>query len=110
MDEFHTSGVAENALTKDSKSIERQGNNISVPIGEWVEVPKGMIVAPNTYVDAHGVMRSSVDHSCVVWHNKGCERRGIHASEIVYDPATSAPWCPTCWEKNRIAKVFRGGQ
>ena len=78
-----------------------------VPVGEWVTVPAGMIVAPDTYVDAEGVLRAAHDDSCVVWHNKGCEKRGIHASEIVYDPETNAPWCPNCWEKKRIESLFK---
>lgn len=80
-----------------------------VPVGEWVIVPRGMVVAPDTYVDSDGVLRASGDDSCVVWHNKGCEKRGIHASEIVYDPETNAPWCPNCWAKKTLNDLFCKG-
>lgn len=80
--------------------------NVTVPVGEWIDVPAGMLAVPNTYVDDAGVLRSAGDHSCVVWHNHGCEVRGIHASEIVYDPETHAPWCPKCWETKRIQNLF----
>lgn len=77
-----------------------------VPVGEWVNVPTGMMAAPDTYVDGEGVLRSSGDDSCVVWHNTGCEKRGIHASEIVYDPETQAPWCPKCWQFKEIQNLL----
>jgi hypothetical protein len=80
-----------------------------VPVGEWVTVPRGMVVAPDTYVDAEGVLRAVSDDSCVVWHNKGCEKRGIHASEIVYDPETNAGWCPKCWAVKRLNTMFCKG-
>lgn len=84
----------------------QETSNFDVPVGEWVNVPAGMLAVQNTYVDDHGVLRSTTDHSCVVWHLKGCEKRGIHASEIVYDSETNAPWCPSCWEKRRITSLF----
>lgn len=80
--------------------------SVNLPSGEWVDVPKGMVAAPGTYVDDHGVLRAQSDDSCVTWHqirrddngNKiHCQRRGIKPEEIVYDPATGAPWCPECW-------------
>lgn len=82
---------------------------------KWVDAQKGQLFAPGTYVDSHGVIRDSEDHSCVTWHSsprirkayiaetgaeglsERCERRGIHPSEIVYDEATGAPWCDKCW-------------
>lgn len=82
------------------------GNNIEVPVGEWIDVPAGMLAVPNTYVDDKGVLRSVGDNSCVVWHYKGCEKKGIHDSEIVYDPDTNAPWCPTCWQNKKFTEVF----
>jgi hypothetical protein len=84
----------------------RETSNFDVPVGEWVDVPAGMLAVPNTYVDDSGVLRDIGDHSCVVWHLKGCDKRGIHASEIVYDPETNAPWCPGCWEKKKITLLF----
>jgi hypothetical protein len=90
-------------------------SNFDVPVGEWIDVPKGMLAAPDTYVDRDGVLRDSRDHSCVVWHIKGCAKRSIHPSEIVYDPDTKAPWCPKCWptrEKlntmEKIKTLFQG--
>lgn len=81
-------------------------SNFDVPVGEWVDVPLGMFAAPDTYVDDQGVLRASHDDSCVTWHYKGCMKKGIHASEIVYDPATNAPWCPSCWQKKQLSEVF----
>jgi hypothetical protein len=73
-----------------------QGKSVNVDtVGEWVDVPKNMIPAVDTYVDSEGVLRSSGDHSCVVWHIKGCERKGVQPSEIIYDDR-GAPWCPQC--------------
>ena len=71
-----------------------------VPTGEWVDVEKGYIVAPGTYIDEKGVLREESSGSCVCWHNPGCERRGIQAEDIIYDPSTKAPWCPDCWDAN----------
>jgi hypothetical protein len=70
-----------------------------VPVGQWVDVPKGMVAAPDTYIDDKGVMRSSGDNSVVCWHwgPKHCERKGIQPNELIYDEATGAPWCPECW-------------
>jgi hypothetical protein len=75
---------------------------------QWVTAKKGQRFAPNTYVDSHGVLRSSGDGSCVVWHHNErqrrehglsgpCTRRGIQPAQIVYDPVTGAPWCDICW-------------
>lgn len=83
-----------------------EGNYIEVPVGEWIDVPAGMVAAPDTYVDDKGVLRSVGDDSCVVWHYKGCMKRGIHASEIVYDESNHAPWCPACWQKKRLMEVL----
>jgi len=71
--------------------------SVNPPVGEWVDVPKGMVAAPDTYVDDSGVLRSCGDDSCVVWHRPGCQIRGIQAENICYDVA-GAPWCPTCYE------------
>ena len=72
------------------------GKSINVDkVGEWVDVPKNMLPAVDTYVDTEGVLRDSRDHSCVVWHMKGCERTRIQPSEIFYDDR-GAPWCPQC--------------
>lgn len=90
-----------------------KNSSVEIPAGQWVDIPKGMVAAPGTYVDDHGVLRSVKDDSCVVWHsvtklenpktgfleNVHCQRRGIQPEEIVYDPATGAPWCPECWER-----------
>ena len=76
--------------------------SVAVPEGQWVDVPKGYVAAAGTYVDDEGVLRSTGDHSCVVWHLPRCEKRGIQPNEIVYDPETNAPWCPKCWS-NKVA-------
>ena len=78
----------------------------NVEANTWVDVPKGMLLAPDTYVDISGVLRSSVDDSCVVWHLKSCNKTGIHESEIVYDEKTNAPWCPTCWQRKMLKEHF----
>jgi len=66
----------------------------NVPEG-WTHVRKGMVAAPDTYVDDLGVLRSSGDGSCVVWHKRGCAKRGIQPSEIVYGD-NGVPYCPVC--------------
>lgn len=78
----------------------------NIEAGKEIKIPAGMMLAPDSYVDIHGVLRSSVDDSCVVWHFKLCKKTGIHESEIVYDPATNAPWCPQCWQKKLIKDRF----
>lgn len=65
-----------------------------------------MPLESSTYLDPKGVLRSNIDDSCVVWHYKVCYKTGIHASEIVYDPQTNAPWCPSCWENKRVFNLF----
>lgn len=85
-----------------SKDIRHQ----QVEKGKWTHITKDLVVAPDTYVDIHGVLRAAKDDSCVVWHYKKCNKTGIHESEIVYDPATNAPWCPTCWERKRLKEHF----
>ena len=74
----------------------QNSGSVNVPVGEWVDVPTGMVAAPDTYVDKHGVLRSCGDDSCVVWHVPGCPEKGIQAEDIIYDVA-NAPWCPKCY-------------
>lgn len=80
----------------------------NVEVKKWTDVPAGMVVAYDTYVDIHGVLRSKKDDSCVVWHFKLCNATGIHEPEIVYDPKTNAPWCPKCWNKKKLKDYFSG--
>lgn len=101
-----------------SRSVKRQeSTEDEVPVGEWVDVPHDKVVAVDTYKDREGVLRSTVDHSCVTWHwgAAHCTRRGIQPAEIVYDPQTGAPWCPQCWpirqqfyETKRLQNLFGG--
>lgn len=70
--------------------------SIEAPAGTFVDVPKGMVYAMDTYVDKQGVLRSIGDDSCVVWHYPKCQRKGILPHEIVYDQNTGAPWCDKC--------------
>lgn len=72
-----------------------RNRHIEAPTGRWIDVPDGMVAAPGTYVDDHGVLRSVSDDSCVVWHRPGCTVRGIRPDEIIYN-ANGAPWCPRC--------------
>lgn len=94
------------------------GASINAPAGQWVDVPKGYTVAPGTYVDDQGVLRQGGDKqrpgygSCVVWHLKGCVKKGILAEDIVYD-VNNAPWCPDCYmdrefekERQKIRGIF----
>lgn len=74
---------------------------------EWVQQQNGQVVAPETYVDTHGVLRCVSDGSVAAWHLAAsvlerhslppCQRKGLSPSELVYDEATGAPWCPDCW-------------
>lgn len=92
----------------------KSGVTHQVPTG-WTHVTGNdhLIVAPDTYVDALGVLRSAGDDSCVVWHlvvgGVHCERRGITPDQITYDPATGAPWCPDCWGVKKFREVFGAG-
>lgn len=94
-----------------NETFEVDGSTVEVPAGEWIHVPLGKILAMDTYLDDDNVLRSSTDHSCVVWHQHrtvigddgephrvSCDRRGIQPEEIKYDPDTGAPWCPDCYE------------
>lgn len=75
-----------------------------IPIGEWVEIPKGMMVAPDTreYPGYPGVLQSIKDNSVVCWHVKNCEVKGLHPKDIRFDQ-WGAPWCPHCYAQ-RFAK------
>lgn len=86
--------------------MSKKARHTNVDSGKWIDVRKGFVLAPDTYVDTSGVLRSSVDNSCVVWHFKGCTQTGIHESEIVYDEKTNAPWCPKCWPKKTLHDHF----
>ena len=91
--------------------------HVEAPVGEWVDVPKGMVAAPNTYIDDAGVLRSTGDNSVVAWHNAGtkygkCPVKGLKPEDLKYD-ANGAPWCPKCYavhaeerEKDRLRNLF----
>lgn len=89
--------------------------SVNAPSGTWTDVPKGMVAAPDTYVDGAGVLRSAGDNSCVVWHNGrancgptgtiGDLRKAIQPREIIYDDK-GAPWCPQCFATNSQRRVF----
>lgn len=78
-------------------------SSIDVPIGEWVNVPKGMSVIEGCYVDSHGILRFAKNNAPAVWHHSSacknhqppCSRRINDVSEITYDD-NNAPWCPDC--------------
>jgi hypothetical protein len=70
-----------------------------VPVGEWIDVPAGKVMAIGTYVDEAGVLRSCSDDSVCAWHEKGCLRKGLTPEDLVY--VGGAPWCPDC-NQNRI--------
>lgn len=83
--------------------------SVEAPTGDWVDVPRGMLAAPGTYIDDHGIMRDSSDGSVVVWHRTGCNRRGIQPHEITYDGA-GAPWCPDCINSEIVRVDFENGE
>lgn len=86
--------------------------SVNAPAGKFVDVPKSMMAAPDTYVDSHGVLRDSRDNSIVVWHLRPralekhgrppCSRTGLKVADIAYDPKTGAPWCPDCFVFKKI--------
>lgn len=75
---------------------------------EWTDIKKGMVIAPDTYVDIRGFLRSAKDHSYVVWHYKNCPVTGLNEDTIVVDSETGAPWCPQCLQKKRLIAHYRG--
>lgn len=88
--------------------------SVNAPANRWVDVPKGMVAAPDTFVDSEGVLRSAGDSSCVVWHNggggcgpsgnKGDYLKGIEPVDIIYDDK-GAPWCPKCFAAKTQAEL-----
>lgn len=88
--------------------------HIQVPAGEWVDVPRTHVMAPGTYIDDEGVLRASSDGSVAAWHTKGCYRKGLQPSDLIY--RNGAPWCPDC-SKNlddrekmkKLATIFPSG-
>ena len=108
---------------RDNDSDETEGHvtpvdttkSVEAPVGEWADVPKGMIAAPGTYVDAEGYLRCSSNGAYAVWHNKSCPIRKVEKEQIVHD-TNGAPWCPDCYmkneqerEKKKIAAIFASG-
>jgi hypothetical protein len=77
--------------------------SVDVPVGAWVNVPKGMQVVPGCYVDGAGIMRFKENNAPAVWHHPSgckyhqppCKRRVTDPKDIVYDEH-NAPWCPDC--------------
>lgn len=85
------------------------GKSVQAPEGSWVDVPKGMIAAPGTYVDEEGYLRHSSNDAYAVWHRGGCPIIHVGKEEIVFDIMTGAPWCPVCHNTMaslRIEKLF----
>ena len=119
---FSSTLELEKLVSKHRKKYDKTKSNQIDVEGKWVGVRKGQVLAPDTYVDSKGVLRSSGDDSCVVWHlaakvliangSVPCAKRGIQPHEIVYHPESGAPWCPECWplsaklqaeEKSKVA-------
>lgn len=98
---------------------ESRNKSVNVPSDARVHVPKGMMMAPGTYVDDRGVLRETSSGSVVVWHNPGggCGEnarpgeylRGIQPHQILHD-SKGAPWCPVCFlhneQKAKLAQLF----
>jgi hypothetical protein len=69
------------------------------PAGQWIGVRQGQVVAPDTWTDDHGYLRSSGDNSYVAWRWGPAKcRKSLRPKTIVFDPATGAPWCAHCFE------------
>lgn len=70
-----------------------------VQAGQWVGVRNGQVVAPDTWVDGQGYLRSSGDDSYVAWRwgPANC-RISLRPKTIVFDPKTGAPWCAHCFD------------
>lgn len=95
------------------KQSDSQKKSENVPMGVWVDVPAGMVIAPNTHTDNQGTLRDSTNDSIVVWHNgkKGrppCDFKVKTPDQIVYvdEGNGPAPWCPRCAEYNRISAAL----
>ena len=108
---------------RDNDSDETEGHvapvepskSVNAPEGQWVDVPKGMIAAPGTYVDEEGYLRCVSNGAYAAWHNKECPIRHLDKEQIVHD-TNGAPWCPDCYMKNeqererkKIAAIFASG-
>lgn len=81
--------------------------SVNAPAGAWVDVPKGMVAVPDTYVDDDGILRRAGGGEVAIWHHRckvhgPCERYSLgnflRADEIVY--VNGAPWCPDCLVKS----------
>ena len=124
VDEWKKTLPGDNSENQPHLTPARVDKSVNAPVDQWLDVPKGMVAAPGTYVDDHGVLRSEGDHSCVVWHlgrNKKTGlslcRRGeppkVQPEEIIYD-VNGAPWCPQCYEdrehereRKKIEGIFK---
>lgn len=95
---------------------ETKAENIEVPVGEWVDVPPGMIAVTDCYVDPAGTLRYTRDGSMAVWHwrrkdEMPCNLIGFTPKDVVY-LKNGAPWCPEClerkqnWEVEKLLKAF----
>jgi len=77
----------------------------NVPVGEWIEVPKGFSAVVGCYVDAFGVMRMQANDAPAIWHHPSscanhqppCDYRitNENLSEAIKDQ-NGALWCPKC--------------
>ena len=121
-----------------SESDEKEGHVRPVDIdttvqassGVWVDVPKGMVIAPGTEVDDAGVLRLE-SGELAVWHHRckfhgPCERyttgeeNFVKLEEVLYivtGKGKGAPWCPNCITKmaedekrKQLHEQFRGSK
>lgn len=69
-----------------------------IPAGTWVGVQRGQVMAPGTWVDGAGYLRSSGDDSYVAWRWGPAKcRLSLRPETIIFDPETNAPWCSHCF-------------
>lgn len=114
MSEFKPGRDKDSDETQEHVAPENPERSIQAPDGVWVDVPKGMVIAPGTEVDPDGVLRLETGE-LAVWHHRCkfhplCERvtdreKFVTLEEIVYlipegvdesGERKGAPWCPDC--------------
>lgn len=85
--------------------------SVEVPVNLFVDVPKGMVLAPGAVVDDDGILRREETGELAIWHHRckagghgPCKRytdptKFVQPEEVMY--VSGAPWCPDCVEKMR---------
>lgn len=118
--------------TEDHVAPKNIDASVDAPEGVWVDVPKGMVIAPGTEVDKDGVLRLETGE-LAIWHHRCkfhplCDRvrdkeKFVKLEEVVYlipegvdesGERKGAPWCPDCITKmaeddqrKQLQEIFR---